>query len=92
MSEFKTWIDPDLCTGDGICEEICPDVFEGSDSGIYHVKESPAYFTDPNQSLADQVSGSHLGSSGMARVPGPLLDLVIEAAEACPGECIFIES
>jgi ferredoxin len=24
---MKVWIDQDLCTGDGLCEEICPDVF-----------------------------------------------------------------
>ena len=46
---MKVWIDQDLCTGDGLCEEICPDVFT-------------------------------------------LLDAVIESAEECPGECIFIEA
>ena len=45
---MKVWIDQDLCTGDGLCEEIAPDVFT-------------------------------------------LLDAVIESAEECPGECIFIE-
>jgi len=24
---IKVWIDQDLCTGDGLCEEICPSVF-----------------------------------------------------------------
>ena len=24
---MKVWIDQDLCTGDGLCEEIAPDVF-----------------------------------------------------------------
>ena len=23
---MKVWIDQDLCTGDGLCEEIAPDV------------------------------------------------------------------
>ena len=22
---MKVWIDQDLCTGDGLCEEICPE-------------------------------------------------------------------
>ena len=28
---MKVWIDQDLCTGDGLCEEIAPDVFIGLD-------------------------------------------------------------
>ncbi|HEY3673201.1 MAG TPA: ferredoxin, partial [Acidimicrobiia bacterium] len=24
---MKVWIDQDLCTGDGLCEEIAPSVF-----------------------------------------------------------------
>ena len=30
-------VDPDLCTGCGICEDICPDVFEIGDDGLSHV-------------------------------------------------------
>ena len=30
-------VDPDLCTGCGICEDTCPDVFEVGDDGISHV-------------------------------------------------------
>ena len=36
---MKVWIDQDLCTGDGLCEEIAPDVFIGLDDGLYYVKE-----------------------------------------------------
>ena len=36
---MKVWIDQDLCTVDGLCEEICPDVFVGLDDGLYYVKE-----------------------------------------------------
>ncbi|MEZ5260609.1 MAG: ferredoxin [Acidimicrobiales bacterium] len=36
----KVWIDQDLCTGDGLCAEICPDVFWGQDDGLYYVKET----------------------------------------------------
>ena len=32
---MKVWIDQDLCTGDGLCEEICPDVFVGKDDGLF---------------------------------------------------------
>ena len=34
---MKVWIDQDLCTGDGLCEEICPDVFALDDEGLSYV-------------------------------------------------------
>ena len=36
---MKVWIDQDLCTGDGLCEEIAPDVFTLLDDGLAYVKE-----------------------------------------------------
>ena len=30
-------VDPDLCTGCGVCESICPEVFELGDDGIARV-------------------------------------------------------
>ncbi|MFA5564555.1 MAG: ferredoxin [Acidimicrobiia bacterium] len=76
---MKVWIDQDLCTGDGLCEEICPDVFTLLDDGLAYVKEGDKIFSDPG------------GAAGMANIPENLLDDVIESAEECPGECIFIE-
>ena len=32
---LMVWIDQDLCTGDGICEEICGDVFTARDDGLW---------------------------------------------------------
>lgn len=32
---MKVWIDQDLCTGDGLCEEIASDVFFGQDDGLF---------------------------------------------------------
>lgn len=34
---MKVTIDEDLCTGCGLCETICPDVFELNDDGIAEV-------------------------------------------------------
>ena len=31
---MKVWIDQDLCTGDGLCEEIAPDVFVMDSDGL----------------------------------------------------------
>lgn len=83
---MRVWIDPDLCTGDGICAEICPKVFEMHSDGLAYVKEVswPSILgPDGNPRL--------VGANGTAAVPDDLLDDVIEAAEACPGECIFLD-
>jgi ferredoxin len=76
---MKAWIDQDLCTGDGLCEEIAPAVFTLLDDGLAYVKESDLVRSDPR------------GAEGTALVPNHLEDAVTEAAEECPGECIFIE-
>ena len=39
---MKVWIDQDLCTGDGLCEEIAPAVFTLLDDGLAYVKEGTA--------------------------------------------------
>ena len=76
---MKVWIDQDLCTGDGLCAEIAPDVFVMLDDGLAYVAEDGRIFNDPG------------GPSGLANVPEALYGDVIESAEECPGECIFIE-
>ncbi len=88
-SGLKVWIDQDLCTGDGLCEEIAPDVFFGREDGLYYVKESAQHFG--TEVLFDGVTNPSY-SEGMARIPVSLVEFVIEAAEECPGECIFIEA
>jgi ferredoxin len=76
---MKVWIDQDLCTGDGLCEEIAPDVFTLLDDGLAYVKEGDKVFEKPG------------GAEGLANVPDGMEEAVIESAEECPGECIFIE-
>ncbi|MGH9149236.1 MAG: ferredoxin [Acidimicrobiales bacterium] len=75
---MKVWIDQDLCTGDGICEEIAPAVFTLLDDGLAYVKE------------ADKVYNPG-GPDALAMVPTAAEEATIESAEECPGECIFIE-
>ena len=41
---MKVWIDQDLCTGDGLCEEIAPDVFVLLDDGLAYVREGDKVF------------------------------------------------
>jgi ferredoxin len=77
---MKVWIDQDLCTGDGLCEEICPSVFTLLDDGLAYVKEGADVKSSPG------------GADGVAVVPAGMEDAVTEASEECPGECIFIEA
>ena len=37
MAIVKVWIDEDECTGCGLCEDVCPEVFELND--VAKVKE-----------------------------------------------------
>jgi ferredoxin len=76
---MQVWIDQDLCTGDGLCEEIAPAVFTLLDDGLAYVKQDDQALSEPG------------GVQSVAPVPTDLDDAVIEAAEECPGECIFIE-
>jgi ferredoxin len=80
MQGMRVWIDQDLCTGDGLCEDHCPDVFTLLEDGIAYVKENGHALNDPGQ------------WDSLAPVPRSLQKAVINAAEDCPGECIFIEA
>jgi len=80
---MRVWIDQDLCTGDGLCAEIAPDVFTMLDDGLAYVMEGDKIFA--------AVKGNPEGAKGMAIIPDGQLDIVIDSAEECPGECIFIE-
>jgi ferredoxin len=76
---MRVWIDQDLCTGDGLCIDHCPDVFVQLEDGIAYVMEGGVIGNDPG------------GSGSLALVQSRLYQAVIDAAEDCPGECIFIE-
>ena len=76
---MRVWIDQDLCTGDGLCVDHCPDVFVQLEDGIAYVAESGQALNDPG------------GAGSLAVVPERLVVDVIKAAEVCPGECIFLE-
>jgi ferredoxin len=89
---LMVWIDQDLCTGDGICEEIAPDVFVGREDGLWVVKEESSHFGQTIVFDGEDGDGHGPdGARGVARVPDELVDAVVEAAEECPGECIMIE-
>ena len=76
---MRVWIDQDLCTGDGLCVDHCPDVFAQLEDGIAYVVEGQYVLNDPG------------GGQSLAKVATRNEQAVIHAALACPGECIFID-
>ena len=74
---MKVWIDQDLCTGDGLCEEIAPDVFTLLDDGLAYVREGAKVFAT--------AKGNEQGAAGVANFADSMLDAVVGSAEECPG-------
>jgi ferredoxin len=70
-------VDQDLCTGDGLCVQLAPEVFEFDVDGLAYVKDSSGELrTEPGVSVP---------------VPHRCLAAVQESADGCPGACIFVE-
>jgi len=86
---MKVWVDQDQCTGSGMCEDVAPDVFF-LDDDLAYVKEEARFFGETRRfAPSDQLPA---GAAGVARVPAGQEEAVAQAAEDCPGECIFIET
>ncbi|MBO7935586.1 ferredoxin [Streptomyces sp. S9] len=73
---LEVWIDQDLCTGDGICAQYTPEVFELDIDGLAYVKS-------PQDELLQDKGAT-------APVPLPLLTDVVDSARECPGDCIHV--
>ena len=69
---MRVWIDQDLCTGDGLCEEIAPDVFVLLDDGLAYVREGDKIYAEEK--------GNPQGAAGVATVPAGQEDIAIESA------------
>src|SRR2546429_9136915 len=73
---LDVWVDQDLCTGDGLCVQYAPEVFEFDDDGLAYVKDA---------------SGAlKLAPGSRVDVPAHLRLDVIDAAKECPGDCIHV--
>ena len=88
---MKVWIDPAECMGAGTCERIEPLVFRSRGDGLWAVAEPAEHFGVERvfDGGTTPTSGPE-GAAGVARVASGMEDLVLEAAEACPGECIYV--
>ncbi len=71
------WIDQDCCTGAGLCVDRSPDLFVVLDDGIGYVHRGDEVFTDPGRRVVVPASGERDA---------------VDAAEHCPGECIYLEA
>ena len=73
---LRVWIDQELCTGDGLCVQYAPEVFEFDVDGLAYVKDA---------------GGDLLAAPGARTdVPESLRLDVINSAKECPGECIHV--
>ena len=73
---LRVWVDQDLCTGDGLCVQYAPEVFEFDIDGLAYVK--------------DGAGELQLAPGTRVDVPDGLRLHVIDAAKECPGDCIHV--
>jgi ferredoxin len=73
---LDVWVDQDLCTGDGLCVQYAPEVFEFDVDGLAYVK--------------DDSGELQVHPGGRVDVPGHLRLHVVDAARECPGACIHV--
>ena len=73
---LRVWIDQDLCTGDGLCVQYAPEVFEFDVDGLAYVKNEGGDLLSASRAEAD--------------VPERLRLDVIDSAKECPGDCIHV--
>jgi ferredoxin len=74
--ELRVWVDQALCTGDGLCVQYAPEVFEFDVDGLAYVK--------------DDAGDLKLAAGSRVDVPEHLRLDVIDAAHECPGDCIHV--
>jgi len=73
---LRVWIDQELCTGDGLCVQYAPEVFEFDVDGLAYVKSGGGEL--------------HLAPGARVDVPANLRLDVISSAKECPGACIHV--
>jgi ferredoxin len=74
---LRVWVDQELCTGDGLCVQYAPEVFEFDVDGLAYVKSDDGQLRTVAGAAVD--------------VPDHLRLDVLDSAKECPGECIHVE-
>ena len=75
-ADLEVWIEQELCTGDGLCVQYAPEVFEFDIDGLAYVK--------------DAAGDLKLAAGVRVDVPANLHLDVIDSARECPGACIHV--
>jgi ferredoxin len=73
---LEVWIDQDLCTGDGLCVQLAPQVFELDIDGLAYVKGADGQL--------------RTAPGARAAVPAGTAGEVVDSAGDCPGDCIYV--
>ena len=73
---MQVWIDHEECCGVGVCVDACPSLFVLAPDSLAYV----------------EVGGHRFGSNQPAAVDDSFLDQVLDAAEDCPQDCIYVEA
>src|SRR5207248_8446085 len=73
---LRVWVDQELCTGDGLCVQYAPEVFEFDVDGLAYVKSADGEL--------------HAAPGFRVDVPENLRLDVISSAKECPGDCIHV--
>jgi ferredoxin len=74
--ELRVRVDQDLCTGDGLCVQYAPEVFEFDIDGLAYVKGEDGEL--------------RLAAGETVPVPADAVARVIDSATECPGDCIYV--
>ena len=73
---LRVRVDQDLCTGDGLCVQYAPEVFEFDVDGLAYVKGADGEL--------------QLAPGAQVEVPADTAARVIDSATECPGNCIHV--
>lgn len=73
---IRVWIDQDECSGVGVCVDACPGLFAMQDDGLAYLRTTEGL----------------VGSNQPVAIGDDLLESVIDAAEDCPQNCIYVEA
>jgi ferredoxin len=76
-STLRVRVDQEACTGDGLCVQLAPTVFEFDIDGLAYVKGE-------NGELRTEAGSTVI-------IPLTIVNSVVDAADDCPGNCIYVQ-
>ena len=83
MKRLEVSIEQDDCTACGLCPEFAPEHFFMGDDNFAYV--------NGEDEVPNEAEPQHKGFLGKVAVRSGSEEAVIDAAEDCPGACIYVE-